>query len=261
LLSAEFFETLLTTEGGGCTDKVRVQKIMADSGYCSRRKAEDYIESGVVRVNGRPAKLGDRAVPESDIITVNGERLAFRAAPRRIKLYKPRGYICSLSDPRGKKLITELLGGVPERVYPVGRLDVNSEGIIFLTNDGNFSQHVTHPKNKIKKTYRVTVPSLVTDEKAAFLAAGVELDGGEKTRPCRVEIITASPERSVLKITVREGKNRQIRRMCEAAGLTVTRLKRVSIGGVKLGMLKPGEYAELTREELKLLGIAAGKKP
>jgi 23S rRNA pseudouridine2605 synthase len=241
-------------------DKTRVQKIIADSGYCSRRKAEIYVKAGQVRVNGRPVKIGDKADPLKDAITVNGEKLTLGNKPRYIKLYKPRGYICSLFDPRGKKPVVELLGGVRERVYPAGRLDVNSEGLIFLTNDGFFSQHITHPKNKIKKTYRVTVSGEVTEETAAFLAAGVELGGDGKTRPCDVGIIVSGAERSVLRITVSEGKNRQIRRMCDAAGLPVSRLKRVSVGGVRLGMLKPGEYADLTADELKLLGYGGANK-
>jgi 23S rRNA pseudouridine2605 synthase len=234
---------------------IRLQKIIADSGYCSRRKAEAYIEAGAVKVNGHPAKLGATASPK-DIITINGERVAVRAAnPRYIKMYKPRGVLCSMSDPHAgsKKLITDLLRNVPERVYPVGRLDANSEGLILLTNDGDFANRVTHPRNGIRKTYRVTISGKVTEEQAAFLSAGVDLGEGERSAPCAVDFAAAEAARTVLLITIAEGKNRQIRRMCEALGLNIARLKRVSVGGVKLGLLKPGEFADLSKQEVKLL--------
>jgi len=243
--------------------KTRLQKIIADSGCCSRRKAEEYIKLGMVKVNGRPVKLGDSAGPK-DIITVNGKKIDARSDLRYIKMYKPRGYLCSMSDPHKgtKKLITELLGKIPERVYPVGRLDANSEGLILLTNDGDFANKIAHPSNKIKKTYRVTIAGKVEEEQVSVLSAGVDIGtDGEKeiTRPCTVITDTAEQNRTVLLITIAEGKNRQIRRMCEVTGLTVTRLKRVSIGGVKLGLLKQGEHADLTKQELKLLGHVINK--
>ena len=240
-------------------NKIRLQKIIADSGYCSRRKAEAYIESGQVRVNGRGVKIGDKADPERDIVTICGNRIgAVKTSLRYIKMYKPRGVLCSMSDPNAgsKPLITDLCEDIPERVYPVGRLDAGSEGLILLTNDGEFANRVAHPRNSVKKTYRVTVKERVGEEQAATLSAGVEIDiDGKKSRtlPCQVEILIAEKERSVLIITISEGKNRQIRRMCESAGLTVSRLKRISIGKVKLGMLKPGEFTDLTDQELRSL--------
>lgn len=236
------------------TEKTRVQKLIADSGYCSRRKAEEYIAAGLVKVNGRAVKLGDKA-SKRDLITVNGEKVAFAPRTRYVKMYKPRGYLCSLADPHAKKLLTELIADIPERVYPVGRLDANSEGLIFLTNDGDFANAIAHPGGDIKKTYRVTVPQSVSDAQIALLASGVDIGAGEKTRPCAVEVVASDKGRTVLRITVTEGRNRQIRRMCEAASLPVSRLKRVSVGGVKLGMLGPGEYADLTKEELRLLKV------
>ncbi|MCL2633305.1 MAG: rRNA pseudouridine synthase [Oscillospiraceae bacterium] len=241
-------------------NKIRIQKIIADSGYCSRRKAEAYIESAQVKLNGRPVKLGDKANPHKDIITINGEKINSGKKMRYIKLYKPRGYQCTNADPHAKKLITELLKSIPERLYPVGRLDVSSEGLILLTNDGEFANRITHPKNGIKKTYRVTVPHEVTEDKALLMKDGLDIGDGEITQPCVVEIVSADKERSILRITISEGKNRQIRRMCEVAGLKVSRLKRVSVGGVKLGMLKPGEHAELTEGELRLLNYGKDNK-
>ncbi|MCL1881152.1 MAG: rRNA pseudouridine synthase [Oscillospiraceae bacterium] len=241
---------------------IRLQKIIADSGYCSRRKAEAYIEAGLVKVNGRTAKIGDKANPKKDIITVEGKTIKGRTNLRYIKLYKPRGYVCSMSDPHAdeKKLITNLLRnlGIKERVYPVGRLDANSEGLILLTNDGSFANKVAHPSNEFKKTYRVTVAKKVTEEQLAILSEGVDIgeDGAvEMTRPCIVDVATSEDKRTVLIMSISEGKNRQIRRMCTAVGLSVTRLKRISIGGVKLGMLAQGEYSDLTNQELRLLGL------
>ncbi|MCL2036331.1 MAG: rRNA pseudouridine synthase [Oscillospiraceae bacterium] len=256
-------------------DKARLQKIIADSGFCSRRKAEAYIKEGRVNVNGRPAKLGDKA-SLSDIITVKTETgSAVKIADvkvnlRYIKMYKPRGVLCSMSDPHAgtKTLITDLTEDIAERVYPIGRLDANSEGLILLTNDGNFANKIAHPRGEIKKTYRVTVPEKVSEEKVALLASGVEISKTDKisgrkkienTLPCSVEVITSEKNRTVLLFAISEGKNRQIRRMCEAVGLTVSRLKRISIGKVKLGMLKPGEYADLTAQELRLLGYDNNK--
>jgi 23S rRNA pseudouridine2605 synthase len=239
----------------------RIQKIIADSGYCSRRAAEKYIEAGAVKVSGRAAKIGDKAEPNA-LITVNGERIA-RAKKRYIKLYKPRGYVTSMKDAdRAKHIITELLTKIPERVYPVGRLDKVSEGLLLLTNDGDFANKITHPGRKITKKYRVTIPSPVEEEKIAQMSAGINIGEpgqAEITAPCAINVLTEEPNRTVLEFVITEGKNRQIRRMCEAVGLSVSRLKRTSVGGVKLGMLSPGEYADLTKEELALFGLGKGK--
>ncbi|MDR1754827.1 MAG: rRNA pseudouridine synthase [Eubacterium sp.] len=240
-------------------NKVRIQKIIAESGYCSRRKAEFFIESGAVKVNGRPVSLGDKANSKNDIITVNGEKITGQVL-RYLKMYKPRGYITTMSDRHGKKLINDLMGDIKERVYPVGRLDKSSEGLILLTNDGNFANEIAHPRHETEKVYRITIPSPVSEEKIALMSAGIEIGQGETTKPCVInELVIGNRDnpRTVLELTITEGKNRQIRRMCEAVGLTVSRLKRTSVGGVKLGMLRPGEYADLTKEELKIL--KAGK--
>lgn len=232
----------------------RIQKIIADSGFCSRRKAEELIQSKAVKVNGHTASLGDKADPQKDLITVLGEKLKTdNVNLRYIKLYKPRGYLVSMEDAHSDKLITDLIKNIPERVYPVGRLDKNSEGLIFLTNDGNFANNITHPKKHIAKTYRVTVPQKVTEEQLALMSAGVEIEENVTTIPCVINVLTEEPERTVLEFIITEGKNRQIRKMCQAVGLKVSRLKRTSIGGVKLGMLKPGEYRDLTKEEISLL--------
>ena len=250
-------------------EKERIQKLIAGSGFCSRRAAEKLIEQGAVKVNGRKASIGDKAA-KNDSITINGKKLDFKKEKRYIKLYKPRGYTTSMSDVHGKKLITELLKGINERVYPVGRLDKDSEGLILLTNDGDFTNKITHPREKIRKKYRVTLPHIISEEIIARLSNGVNIgkDGEtEITAPCEINVLSQTkaqnPEqkaRTVLEFIITEGKNRQIRRMCAAAGLEVSRLKRTSVGGVKLGMLQPGEYADLNEKELRLLGFERNKK-
>ena len=240
-------------------NEIRIQKIIADSGYCSRRKAEALIDEGAVKVNGRPCKLGDKALPGKDLITINGEKIDTTAKKLRyIKLYKPRGYLTSMEDAHAKKLVTELLGDIPERVYPVGRLDKNSEGLLILTNDGSFANDIMHPKKHVSKTYRVTVPSSVNEEQLDKLMSGVEIDEGVVTLPCTVNVLVEGSERTVLEFIIKEGKNRQIRKMCSAVGLEVSRLRRTAIDCIKLGMLKPGEYADLTKEEMQMLRRAIG---
>ncbi|MGN0594035.1 MAG: pseudouridine synthase [Hominimerdicola sp.] len=242
-------------------EKIRIQKIIADSGVCSRRKAEELISAGRVKVNGHPCKLGDKALPNKDIITVDGERV-YVAKKRQmyyIMLHKPRGYVTTMSDELGRKCVTELLEGIPERVYPVGRLDKDSEGLLLFTNDGNFANDIMHPSRHITKTYRVTVRPDISDEQLVKLASGVEIDG-RMTKECSVVVLDKQPGRVVLQMTISEGRNRQIRKMCEAVGLEVARLKRTAVGPVKLGMLKPGEYRELKPDELRAIRNAITKK-
>ena len=242
-------------------EKIRIQKIMSDSGVCSRRKAEEYISEGRVKVNGRPCKLGDKALAGKDIITLDGEKI-YVAKKRQlyyIMLHKPRGYVTTMSDELDRKCVTELLTKVPERVYPIGRLDKNSEGLLLFTNDGNFANDIMHPSRHVAKTYRVTVRPDINDEQLIKLASGVEIDG-IMTQECSVVVLDKQPGRVVLQMTIHEGRNRQIRKMCEAVGLEVARLKRTAIGPVKLGMLKPGEYRELKPDELRALRNAITKK-
>lgn len=240
---------------------VRVQKIIAESGYCSRRKAEELIAAGAVTVNGRACTLGDKADVGRDVIKVNGKTIGKTPTTKRyIMLNKPRGYITTMSDEQGRKIAADLLDGVEERVVPVGRLDRNSEGLLLFTNDGNFANEITHPSRHVSKVYRVTIDGRVNEEQLMRLTTGVELDDGKITLPCTVDVLVEEPNRTVLRIVIKQGLNRQIRRMCTAVGLNVGRLRRVAIGGVKLGMLKPGEWRDLTKEELRILRAAIGKK-
>lgn len=241
-------------------EKIRIQKIMSDCGFCSRRKAEELIREGRVKLNGRPVKLGDKAAVR-DNISVDGQRIYVPKKKKNvyIMLNKPRGYVTTMSDELGRKCVTELLEGVDERVYPVGRLDRNSEGLLLFTNDGAFANSIMHPAKQISKTYRVTVRPDIDDEQLVSLSEGIELDG-RKTLPASVVVKDKTSGRVVLLITIKEGRNRQIRRMCEAVGLEVARLRRISVGPLKLGMLKPGTYRELTAEELRAVRNAIGKE-
>ncbi len=242
-------------------EKVRIQKIIADSGLCSRRKAEELIEKGKVKVNGHPCKLGDKALPGKDMITVGGELITVdkRRKLYYIMLHKPRGYVTTTSDELGRKCVTELLENIPERVYPIGRLDKDSEGLLLFTNDGGFANDMMHPSRHISKTYRVTVRPDITEQQLVQLASGVEIDG-RKTAECNVVVLDKQVGRVVLQMTIFEGRNRQIRKMCETVGLEVARLKRTAVGPVKLGMLKPGSFRELKPDELRALRNAVTKK-
>lgn len=241
-------------------EKIRIQKMIADSGYCSRRKAEELISKGKVKLNGRSVKLGDKC-GFKDIITIDGERINM---PRKkkfiyIMMNKPRGYVTTVSDELDRRCVMDLLEDVEERVYPVGRLDRNSEGLLLFTNDGEFANNIMHPSRHISKTYRVTVRPDINDEQLVRLSEGVEIDG-KKTLPATVIVKEKQQGRVVLLITIREGRNRQIRKMCEAVGLEVARLRRISVGPLRLGMLKPGTWRELTADELRAIRTAIGKE-
>lgn len=234
--------------------------MIADCGYCSRRKAEELMSKGRVKVNGRPVKPGDKC-GYKDLITIDGERLYM---PRRksfiyLMMNKPRGYVTTVSDELDRRCVMDLLEGVEERVYPVGRLDRNSEGLLLFTNDGEFANSIMHPSRHVAKTYRVTVRPDISDEQLVSLSEGVEIDG-KKTLPASVVVKDKEPGRVVILITIKEGRNRQIRKMCEAVGLEVARLRRISIGPLKLGMLKPGAFRELTADELRAIRSAIGKE-
>lgn len=241
-------------------EKIRLQKIIADSGFCSRRKAEEFISQGRVKVNGRLCKLGDKALPNKDLITVDGEQIRThkRKEMHYIMLHKPRGYVTTMNDEFDRKCVTDLISDFPDRVYPIGRLDKNSEGLLLFTNDGNFANEIMHPSHHISKTYRVTVRPDINDEQLVQLSEGIVIDG-RKTQPATVIVLDKQPGRVVLQITIHEGRNRQIRKMCEEVGLEVARLKRTSIGPLRLGMLQPGEYRELKPDELRAIRTAISK--
>ena len=238
---------------------VRLQKILSERGVASRRKAEELIAGGHVKVNGRIASLGDKADDRRDVIHVRGKKLAAAAAPVYIALHKPRGYITTMQDEQGRKCVEELVRSVGVTVYPIGRLDKDSEGLLLFTNDGDFANAVMHPANHIPKLYRVTLRRPMTEEQRLQFEEGIELDG-RRTAPTQVRIVSSAPDRCVTEITLYEGRNRQIRRMCEALGLEVSRLRRASIGKVKLGMLPVGNWRYLTPIEVRDLVMASGSQ-
>lgn len=240
---------------------VRIQKVLSEQGVCSRRAAEQIIREGRVKLNGHPVTVGDKMDTNRDLLTVDGQRVYI---PRNqehlyIMLHKPRGYITTTSDERGRKTVMDLLTDLPARVFPVGRLDKDSEGMLLFTNDGEFANLLTHPSHGVSKLYRVTVRPHATETQILQLTEGVTLDDGTVTQPAVIQVAADEPGRTVLEMTIREGKNRQIRRMCEAVGLEVIRLRRNAMGAVKLGMLQPGQYRELTKSEVNALRAAAIK--
>lgn len=224
----------------------RIQKVLSDQGICSRRAAERMIAEGRVKVNGRPVSLGDKMDPDFDKVSIDGknQRIVRKRKYIYIMLHKPRGYITTASDERGRKTVMDLVADVGRRVYPVGRLDKDSEGLLLLTDDGAFANLLTHPSGGVGKLYRVTVRPRATEEQIVRMSSGVVLDDGVKTAPAVIHVAADEPGRTVLEMTLFEGRNREIRRMCEAVGLEVIRLKRSAEGPVKLGMLPPGAWRE-----------------
>ena len=241
-------------------EKIRLQKFLADAGLMSRRAAEAEIERGHVSVNGHVAQLGDKVSPKSDLVTYRGRRVVYEKPDYvYIMMNKPRGYLCAVKDDRGRKCITDLLEGVDERVYPVGRLDLISEGMILITNDGELNKRLSHPSTSLPKLYRVKVSSAVSDEQMEILSSPLEIDG-YRIQPVKVVKSTVDESGTVLKMTLVEGRNRQIRKMCEIAGLTVKRLSRVSIGNLKLDGLPVGKWRYLDENEIEYLRKSTKEK-
>jgi len=229
----------------------RLQKIISAAGICSRRAAEKLISEGKVTVNGTVAALGDSADADTDDIRVEGRCLSVGAERTYIMLNKPRGFVTTLSDEKGRRTVAELVADCGKRVYPVGRLDLDSEGLLILTDDGEFANAMMHPKFEIKKTYETLVSG---DAEAALpiLRSALDIDG-YIIRPAEAEIIGYEGERTVLAISIHEGRNRQVRKMCEKASLRVHRLRRVSEGPLCLGSLQPGKWRKLDKNELALI--------
>lgn len=241
-------------------NKIRLQKHLSESGIASRRKAEELILQGKVRVNGRVATLGAKVDPKRDKVQVSGKTVVATKEKMYIMLHKPRGYVTTTKDELDRKCVTDLVKDAPVKLFPVGRLDRNSEGLLIMTNDGGFANSLTHPSAHVNKTYRVTVKGDAEDEKIIKLKEGIVLDG-KKTLPCEVFIAERKPDRTVLIFIIQEGRNRQIRRMCEEVELEVIRLKRTEIAGVKLGMLPQGKWRPLNEKEMRhLTNINAEKK-
>ena len=235
----------------------RIQKIIAASGLMSRRSAEKLIADGKVTVNGVTAVPGMKADPLEDNILVSGRPVGGRKSSRYLMLNKPAGVVTTLHDEKGRRTVAELLRGVGSRVYPVGRLDMYSEGLLLLTDDGDFANLLMHPSNEIPKVYSLRVKGENIADKIVSLSRPIEIDG-RMTAPASVAEIKVSGEEASMTVTIHEGRNRQIRRLCERAGLKVLRLCRVKEGPVSLGSLHSGEWRELTDTEITALREAAG---
>ncbi|HKK01953.1 MAG TPA: pseudouridine synthase [Desulfuromonadales bacterium] len=232
--------------------KERLQKLIASAGLASRREAERWIEAGRVTVNGRVASLGESADPHRDRVEVDGRQLA-AAEPRfTVLLNKPVGYVTTCSDPQGRPVVTELIKGIPARLFPVGRLDLTTEGVLLLTNDGALAQHLAHPRHAVEKTYLVRVRGGLDRPAQEHLERGVLLDDGP-TAPASVTNVRRSGNHTWFHLTIHEGRNRQVRRMCEAVGCPVSRLKRIRVAFLELGDLQPGHFRVLKGAEIARL--------
>lgn len=240
--------------------EIRLQKYFTDCGVLSRRAAEAEIAAGRVRVNGEIAQTGTKIDPARDTVTYKGK--VVEAKTERgiyVMLNKPRGYVTTMSDDRGRKCITELTADVGERIYPVGRLDMDSDGLLLLTNDGELTNFLTHPRHEIPKIYHVKVKGTLTGDQIREIGKPVEING-MMTKPVRVTLVSSDRESSTLEMTLYEGRNRQIRRMCEARGVEILRLCRIAIGDISLGNLAPGKWRYLTHAQVQYLKNAMNKK-
>ncbi len=243
------------------TEKIRIQKFFTDCGILSRRAAEEEIRAGRVKVNGAVAEVGQKIDPTHDRIEYRGRVIEPQQKPRYtyVMLNKPRGYLSTVTDDRGRHCVTELVADTGVRLYPVGRLDMDSEGLLLLTNDGDLTNRLTHPKHEIPKIYHVKIQGTVTAEQVKALSRPMDIDG-YTILPVKTELISVKDGASTLRMTLFEGRNRQIRKMCETQSLQILRLCRVAIGDIKLGTLAPGKWRYLTRTQVDYLKKSNAKK-
>lgn len=231
---------------------MRINKYIASSGVTSRRKAEELVLAGKVKINGKVVTALATDVKETDQVTIEGKPIHTAENFVYYKLNKPKGYVSTVNDDKGRKTVMELMRCVHTRVFPVGRLDYDTEGLLLLTNDGDLSNILTRPKSEVEKVYYATIEGTISKDEVKTLSSGVEIDG-YKTKPCSVVVMSENQNQTKLAITITEGKNRQIRKMLEAVNKTVTFLKRVQIGEIRLGGLSRGEYAQLNAKEVRYL--------
>ena len=231
---------------------MRLQKYLASCGVASRRKAEEIIVAGLVTINGETVREMGTQVAEGDMVTVEGQTVSPETQKRYILYYKPVGEVTTVSDPKGRPTVLDHFRDFPVRLFPVGRLDFDSEGLLILTNDGELTQRLTHPSHEVEKRYIARASNQMSDEELGALRRGVLIDG-RKTAPAKVSVLRRDPFSTDLLITIHEGRNRQIRRMLEAVGHDVVRLKRVQYGGVTLGDLERGQWRDLTADEVSML--------
>ncbi|MDK2984652.1 MAG: rRNA synthase [Clostridia bacterium] len=231
----------------------RLQKVLARAGIASRRKSEEIILQGRVKVNGKVVrKLGTKVDPDNDKIELDDRPIKGKEKKVYILLYKPSGYVTTMKDPQGRKTVADLVSPIPQRIYPVGRLDYDTEGLLLMTNDGKLVYRLTHPSHEVKKTYLATVKGHPSERALRRLRHGIKLEDG-MTAPARVKLLKAYNNSSLLELIIHEGKNRQVRRMCEAVGHPVLKLKRTKVGFLTLDNLSKGEFRYLTNSEIKRL--------
>ena len=233
-------------------DEMRINKYIADAGICSRRKADELISNGNVKINGLTVKELGVDVAEGDVVEVNGNVIEAGRRKVYVAVNKPAGVITSMDDDRERETVADIVADIPERLFPVGRLDYNTTGLLIMTNDGQLTYTLTHPKHEVYKTYVAKVEGVLSGARAAKLRRGVDI-GGFVTSPARVKVLKQMPRYAVVEISIREGKNRQVRKMFAAVGNKVRELKRTQIGEIRLGRLKEGHYRKLTREETEYL--------
>ena len=231
---------------------MRLNKYIAHSGVASRRKADELIADGKVRINGKIAEIGSD-VKEDDVVEVNGKEIRLEKRLVYYMLNKPVGYITTVSDDHGRPTVLDLMPDIRERIYPVGRLDYNTSGLLIITNDGDLANHLMHPSKKIFKTYVATVKGLFTMANAAALKRGVDIGDQWKTLPAEVEILRQGQGNSVVRIQISEGRNHQVRRMFQAVGHDVLELERTALGNLQMAHLKPGMFRKLSENEIKYL--------
>lgn len=241
-------------------EEVRIHKYIADAGIMSRRQAEEAIKKGEIKVNGEVAELGRKIDPLTDTLEYKGKVIKKeRIHNTYVMLNKPVGYVTTMSDEKGRPTVKDLTDDVGARIYPVGRLDLESEGLLLLTNDGELANRLTHPRHRIPKIYTVTVKGEVTLQQRKKLASAMDIDG-YVIQPVKNEVVSMNAEQTVLKLELYEGRNRQIRKMCEKVGLTVLKLKRIAIGNISLGNLKAGTWRRLSKEQIDYLKTSCGLK-
>ncbi|MBQ1390662.1 MAG: rRNA pseudouridine synthase [Firmicutes bacterium] len=233
---------------------MRINKYLAQAGIASRRKADELIADGRVKVNRLTLREPGYDVKEGDLVEVDGKAVTVAEEKVYLAINKPVGYVTTVSDQFGRPTVLDLVTDIEARLFPVGRLDYETSGLLFLTNDGDFAYRMTHPKHELGKTYRARVQGFLSRERLAKLRKGVDI-GGFTTSPATVEIVRELPKQTIVDITVHEGKYHQVRRMFKAVGNQVVELERIAIGDVRLGRLTSGGYRKLTKEEMKKLGL------
>ena len=231
---------------------MRLNKYIASAGICSRRKADELIANGNVKVNGAVVNEMGFDVAEGDKVQVNGKLIEGEKEKVYVVVNKPLGYITSMDDDKDRATVADLVADIPERLFPVGRLDYNTTGLLIMTNDGELTYALTHPKHEVDKTYVATVAGVISNKRVSQLRRGVDI-GGFVTSPAKVKVLKQNPRSAVVEISIHEGKNRQVRKMFATVGNKVQKLERVAIGEIKLGRLKEGHYRKLTKKEIEYL--------